>query len=531
MKTEPPPWQNRKSSNLNCFRNCHEDYAEKYLELATSVDPDFLPAEKNLVTCKLNLVPRWHFRMLNDFARNDAYRRAIAKIANSRYDRVLDIGAGSGILSLFASSCGPNRIVAIESSKALAGIAREIFAANNVQNATVINSNSTYLSDIGRSNLLVTEIFDTALFGEHVLKTLIHAWDNLLEPWAKVIPCSADIFVAGISSDEILTKHKLCTELSELKLVGACVTQAQTEPYDAERLQDLECDFITDTKKVLTVDFSNVSALKDIYTNSNIPLVTLKCDKPGTIVAVAVWFDLHLDDNIMITTNPGKDSVKCWEQAVVYLDHPIAVHYGDNVRLKFSCVADKVEVDIIEPASSCSKCWKVSQQMITFLNDSSIVESITKLAQSFEETPNQDVLDLCPFPLFGLLLAKKGARVHCTAQNQLDHEFLSHLNNINCLNVTVLPQSAIFEHAYDVVFAIPLSTQGLLCEKTFRNVVLLGNVSKKSGVLLPLRLNLMLTVVEAPHLEHCCKVNDDSSFGFKVAEFMNTYAVSTRICN
>ena len=54
-------------------------------------------------------VPRWHFAMVQDARRNAAYERAIRRAvelkraAGAREVVVLDIGAGSGILSLMAA--------------------------------------------------------------------------------------------------------------------------------------------------------------------------------------------------------------------------------------------------------------------------------------------------------------------------------------------------------------------------------------------------------------------------------------------
>ena len=44
-------------------------------------------------------VDQWHFRMLNDITRNLFYYSSITKaIEKYKYDRVLDIGAGAGLL-------------------------------------------------------------------------------------------------------------------------------------------------------------------------------------------------------------------------------------------------------------------------------------------------------------------------------------------------------------------------------------------------------------------------------------------------
>jgi protein arginine N-methyltransferase 1 len=46
-----------------------------------------------------------HELMLRDRPRTEAYRAALAKL-DLRGKVVLDVGAGTGILSLFAASCG-----------------------------------------------------------------------------------------------------------------------------------------------------------------------------------------------------------------------------------------------------------------------------------------------------------------------------------------------------------------------------------------------------------------------------------------
>lgn len=55
--------------------------------------------------------------MLQDFVRTYTYQRAILSNLNDFKDKVvLDVGAGSGILSFFAAQAGAKRIYAVEAS-------------------------------------------------------------------------------------------------------------------------------------------------------------------------------------------------------------------------------------------------------------------------------------------------------------------------------------------------------------------------------------------------------------------------------
>lgn len=74
------------------------DEAACFLRRSLKLDPDYLGARENLENVCGHLVERWHFRMLNDRVRNEAYRGAITAAVKAGYDTVLDIGTGTGLL-------------------------------------------------------------------------------------------------------------------------------------------------------------------------------------------------------------------------------------------------------------------------------------------------------------------------------------------------------------------------------------------------------------------------------------------------
>ena len=74
------------------------DEAACYFRRALQIQPDFLSARENLDNICGHLVERWHFRMLNDTHRNQAYHQAIMEAVRDGHQTVLDIGAGTGLL-------------------------------------------------------------------------------------------------------------------------------------------------------------------------------------------------------------------------------------------------------------------------------------------------------------------------------------------------------------------------------------------------------------------------------------------------
>ena len=68
--------------------------------------------------------------MLRDHVRNEAYQQAIQRVVKPG-DVVLDIGAGTGILSIFAAQAGARRVFAVERTE-IATVARTMIERNGL---------------------------------------------------------------------------------------------------------------------------------------------------------------------------------------------------------------------------------------------------------------------------------------------------------------------------------------------------------------------------------------------------------------
>ena len=190
-------------------------------------------------TSEVALPPRWHFGMLNDSERNEAFYAALRSQAAPRPrapapprparapalsggggaagqvragDHVLDIGAGTGLLGMMAARAGAGRVTCCEKAALLARAAGEIVAANGLAGAVrVVPKLSSALSlgppppegaahageagggaDMaGRADVLVAEIVDCGLLGEGWIPALLDARARLLVPQPRIIPSAA----------------------------------------------------------------------------------------------------------------------------------------------------------------------------------------------------------------------------------------------------------------------------------------------------------------------------------------------------
>ena len=167
---------------------------------ALRLSPSSQRSREDLESILNATVERWHFKMLNDRARNEAYRTAIERAvsrASVPVHSVLDIGAGTALLSMMAVASGAVRAYAVEVTPEMARVAREAVQENGMsKQITVLNCHSTAISVGGadlavdtdsttttireRVSLVVTETVDAGLLGEGIWPSLQHARSELL---------------------------------------------------------------------------------------------------------------------------------------------------------------------------------------------------------------------------------------------------------------------------------------------------------------------------------------------------------------
>lgn len=281
-------------------------------------------------------VPAWHFTMLADQHRNDAFQAAIERAVKPG-DLVLDIGTGSGLLAMMAVRGGAEEVVACEMVHVIAKAALQVVADNGyADQITVLAKKSTELAvgnDLPRkANVLVSEILDLGLLGEGVLPTFRHAHAELLEPDAKIIPQSAKVY-AQLIALPARRKVNPVAQISGFDLSAFDQFRAQGE-YTRVDLDKETWSPLSDVFPVLDLDFRNVPAA---ITDSE-PLTTklsATASASGTVHAVAFWFDLQLDDALTVSTDPS-GQLKHWGQAVYFLDSDNDVQAGERVDLNMT---------------------------------------------------------------------------------------------------------------------------------------------------------------------------------------------------
>ncbi|KAM9314606.1 protein arginine N-methyltransferase 9 isoform 2-T3 [Pholidichthys leucotaenia] len=355
------------SMGEHLFRMGFRDEAAGHFHKALKVRPDYPEARENFYRVANWLVERWHFLMLNDHGRNLKYQQAIQKAVHNGCNSVLDIGTGTGILGMCAKKAGAAEVYACELSKTMYELACEVVAANGMDGRIKILHKKSMEMEVPkdiphRVSLVVTETVDAGLFGEGIIESLIHAWHNLLLPpqrgenefgqqstTGRVIPAGATVFGMAIECLEIRRHHRLCeTEVGGLSMATAgelrspvsCRSEPDDsmEPYTTERLSRLPGGYkpLTEPFTALNIDFNNVQELEGL-SSREVREMHLRVTQEGQLDALAVWFQLHLDEENSLSTGPQEDT--CWEQAI-YPIHSVkgfVLKAGDDLIVEVSC--------------------------------------------------------------------------------------------------------------------------------------------------------------------------------------------------
>lgn len=285
-----------------------------------------------------------HEEMLKDEVRTLTYRNAMYHNKHLfRGKVVLDIGCGTGILSMFAAKAGASKVIGIERSN-IVEHAERIIKDNNLD--SIISIVKGRVEDVEipveKVDIIISEWMGYCLFYESMLDTVLFARDKWLKPDGMMFPDRATLFLCAIE-DRQYKDEKINWWDSVYGFNMSCIRKVAI----SEPLVD-----VVDNNQVVT----NVCLLKeiDLYT---VKVSDLKFSSPfhlavkrdDYIQALVTFFCVEFTKchrRTGFSTAPEAPYTH-WKQTVFYLDDYLTVRKGEKLYGTFSlCPNEKNKRDL-----------------------------------------------------------------------------------------------------------------------------------------------------------------------------------------
>ncbi|WKY08264.1 hypothetical protein Q1695_007625 [Nippostrongylus brasiliensis] len=331
-----------------------EDYCEsgtstyESLKAAINVECDQLMGAVFRVSSanvRSGVFDQWHISMINDKERNEKFLEALKNIVTLT-DHVLDIGAGSGILSVYAASCGASKITAIEANPSLYQMTKKVLTLNGLENAKAVHDYSYefYPEDGDLADVVVSEILDCCAFGEGVIPTFLDAHIRLATNVARFIPSNASLFATLLESPSVYLSHSFTSPSGKeyRSEYVRCDDEKPREPYWCTRVSDIpDAKMLSSAHHVVTVDFQNVNELH-VFNSGASGSLKIRVTAPGTLHAISVHFRALIWGDQYIDTSKST----CWEQGIFPLPYPQRVNEGESVVLNWTLKRTRFDISV-----------------------------------------------------------------------------------------------------------------------------------------------------------------------------------------
>jgi len=280
--------------------------------------------------------PWEHARLLSDRARNEAMLSVIRKHAPG--SRVLEVGCGSGLLSVLAAKAGATEVHGVEPT-VLVELAKELVAANHLQHIVQIHEGMIEDVDPRPVDLAFSELLNADPFFEGVVSAMAAAADWVV-PGGVLAPRRLVVKVALArvpdSAREVRSAQSEIARLAaefEVSL-GPLETLLRTEePY---MYMSEAVEIVSDPVVAFDVQLGSTTEVPERAE------VVLEVSEPGPVAGAVAWFEAEMMDGLTLANPPG--ATGHWGQLVCAFATEKGHRKGAEVGLRVIVDEDSLEI-------------------------------------------------------------------------------------------------------------------------------------------------------------------------------------------
>ncbi|XP_042392494.1 probable protein arginine N-methyltransferase 1 [Zingiber officinale] len=263
-----------------------------------------------------------HEEMLKDVVRTKTYQNVIYQNTFLFKNKVvLDVGAGTGILSLFCAKAGAKHVYAVECSQ-MADMAKEIVRTNGYSDViTVLKGKVEEIElPVAHVDVIISEWMGYFLLFENMLNTVLYARDKWLINDGVILPDKALLFLTAIEDAEY-KEDKIEFWNNVYGFDMSCIRkQAMAEPlvdtFDPKQI-------VTSDVLVKTMDISEMAS-GDVSFTAPFKLIAQRDDYIHAFVAYFNVLFTQCHKEISFSTGPRSKATH-WKQTVLYLDEVLTI--------------------------------------------------------------------------------------------------------------------------------------------------------------------------------------------------------------
>uniref|UniRef100_H2UUN9 Protein arginine N-methyltransferase 3 n=1 Tax=Takifugu rubripes TaxID=31033 RepID=H2UUN9_TAKRU len=280
-----------------------------------------------------------HEEMLKDKVRTESYRDFMYCNSEAFKDKVvLDVGCGTGILSMFAARSGAKKVIAVDQSEIIYQ-AMDIVRSNKLEDKiTLIKGRIEDITlPVEKVDIIISEWMGYFLLFESMLDSVLYARDLYLSDSGSVYPDLCNISLAAVGDidrhqdriafwEDVYGFDMACMKTAVVAEAVVEVLKADTLISEPTVIQTIDCNRVRLSELEFTSDFS------------------LKITNTTECTAIVGYFDVFFDKGcstkVMFSTGPQVPKTH-WKQTVFLLERPFHVKAGEDLQGKITVRKNK----------------------------------------------------------------------------------------------------------------------------------------------------------------------------------------------